>query len=180
MVADSLWYGVVHILALHGGLHQAPLHGVGHLGYLGLLETMLLDSVYAGVLQQRHNWMKEKLGISVGLGITLLLGGRLVSIDCGETVGAVGSGHVLALQGVLQLLSWNLDILALILSLRSTLLDLDDLLLGGAVGGVVHQRSAVGHHRKKRISLGIRLSNRHTESNTSKKCKTENLRYKSY
>jgi len=175
MVTYSLRDGVVNILALNSGLNQASLNSVGHFCYLRFLEAMLCHSVYTGVLQNRHNWSYKELGVCFTLG---LLGG-LVSIDSGDTVGAVGSGHILALQGVLQFLRWDLNIFTLVLSLGGALLDLDHLILGGAVGCVVYERGAVGcNERKKRICLGIWFSNRHRVSNASKKCKSENLKNK--
>ena len=150
------------ILTLNGGLNKASLDCVGDFSYFRVLEAVFLHGVNAAVLQKWENWSKTnaiKVRISLSIcfcfSFTFDLLHCLIGIDGYESIGAVGGGHILALQDILQLLAGDLNIFALILSLRGALLDLDDLFFSGAVWCMVDKRGSVCMKKRK---LGICLS----------------------
>jgi len=78
---------VLHVLALHGGLPQAPLDSGGGVNDLSLGVAVLLLHVLAGVLQQRHHGRGEVGGVKEDLGVSLGLAPLPLSLHSGLSLG---------------------------------------------------------------------------------------------
>ena len=87
-LADHLGDLVLHVLALHGGLPQAPLDGGGGVHDLCLGVAVLLLHVLAGVLQQGHHGGGGEVGgVEQQLGVSLSLAPLPLSLDSGLSLG---------------------------------------------------------------------------------------------
>jgi hypothetical protein len=161
---------VLNISTVHGGNSLAALNSLG-----GRLDDRVLIAVfvnlvlthggveyglYHGVVQNRQSvvW-NNKLSICLSLSFTfhflssLLASSSLNNLGCTDLGGDI-SADLLELHS----LDWNLNILALIVNLGCALLEGDDLLHSGAVGGVVHQGSQGSYHGVEGVSFGFSLT----------------------
>ena len=164
--------------------HQTPLDSVGHLHNLGLGEAVLLGGLLTHVLQQGHHGVEGGAVDKLRVGLTSLpLGLNTVSLLLHRLQSALLDRGVLedgavqrdcqyltthpAVVNILNLGPGNLHILTHVLSNGFAALGRDGVLLCGAVGGVIEERTS------EQRETNLRVSSRQSVSGCSQEAEAE-------